>query len=175
MGLLRLRNTIIACLEQGMSREEVFNHQVKLAPGEAGKIAFAIASVPREELHRKYLKLNSLLFLCLICAAISGGFLEFLIDTEQSTMFIALRIAIPLVLCYFVYHLHGGIYRLLFLWCLFDLSELVVMGKFAALIGLIKLLSLTIAVILSIYIALKVFPHLNFLGPKRDNLGRYFL
>ncbi len=175
MGLLRLRNTITACLAQGMSREEIFNRQVKLAPSEAGKIAFAIASVPREELRRKYLKLNALLFLCLICSAISGFLLELPIDTEQSTIFIVLRIAIPLVLCYFVYHFHGGMYRLLFFWCLFDLSEFVVLGKFATHFGLIKLFSLAGAVILSIHIALKVFPHLNFLGPKRDNLGRYFL
>lgn len=158
-----------------MTRDEVFTALVKGSPGEEAKIAFAIASVPNAELRRKYMKVNALLFLCLNCSAIFGLLAAISIDTQQSSLFIVLRIAIPLVLSYFVYHFHGGMYRLLFFWCLFDLAELVFLGNFDTVFGLVKLFSLGVAVILSIRIALKVFPHLNFLGPKQDSLGRYLL
>ncbi len=175
MGLLDLRNEIMADLDTGMGREEAFHRRVSAHPQDASKIAFAIASVPKEEMRARYLRLNSVLFLILVGVSIMGFLQELPIDFQQSTIFIFLRIGLPLVFSYFVYHFHGGIYRLLGFWCLFDLLEWFLLAKFVTLFGLIKLILLVLAIVLSFFIAFKVFPNLRLLGPKTDAHGRYLL
>ncbi len=175
MGLLDTRNQIISKLEKGQSREEVFNEHVANHPAEAARFAYAIASVPHQHLRQKYLRLNGVLFLMLLGIAVLAVMAELPINFEESTLFIVIKTSVPLIFSYFVYHFHGGIYRLLGCWCLFDLFELVFLVKFTALAGIFKLLLLFLAACLAFIIALKVFPNLGFLGPKKNKQGAFLL
>lgn len=175
MGLLDVRNSIITQLEHGKTREEIFNRMVKEDPGRVSKIAFAVAAVPRDKLRRQYGHFNTTLFMALIGIALTGLLVELPVHSGESTLALVLRVVMPLILSYFVFHFHGGIYRILGFWCLFDLVEHLLLGHHLSVVGAVKALLLVVSVLLAFYIARKVFSHLQFFGPKQDQLGRYFL
>jgi len=100
---------------------------------------------------------------------------EWPVDFQQSTLFIAIKFIVPLVFSYFVFHFHGGIYRLVGFWCLIDLAESLLLLGFTTGAGLAKIVVLTAIVVFSFFIAARVFPNLRLLGPRQNPEGRYLL
>jgi hypothetical protein len=175
MGLLELNSNIQKQLEGGKSREGIFQELSRESPANAPKLAYSLACIPYEGLRSEYLKHNALLFIFLLTLAGLSLAAEWPIDFQQSTIFIVIKILIPLVFSYFVYHFHGGVYRLLGIWCVIDLSESLLLLNFTTGAGLSKVAVLIAVIFLSFYIATKVFPNLGILGPKKDSQGRYLL
>jgi hypothetical protein len=175
MGLRDITNTINADLESGLSREEIFKKYIQAAPAEATKYAYCIASIPTAVLRKKYLKANSLLLILLVAYAALTVLAELPIDLQKPTIFILLRAVVPIIFAYFVFHFHGGVYRLITLWCLFDLVEDLLLTGAPTLTAAIKLTTVFFIIVISWLISRKVFPNLKIFGPKQDNNGRYFL
>ncbi len=175
MGLLDITNTITAKLENGLTRKEIFAQYIQTAPAEAAKYAYCIASIPRAVLRKKYLKLNSLLLVLLVAYATLTVLAALPIDPAKPTIFLLLRTLVPLIFAYFVFHFHGGVYRLITLWCLFDLVEDLLLTGAPTLTAALKLTVLFFVIILAFFIGKKVFPNLKVFGPKQDNNGRYYL
>ncbi|MBL4902247.1 hypothetical protein JYT85_00770 [Desulfocapsa sp. AH-315-G09] len=175
MGLLDISNKITAELESGLSREDIFNKQVRATPAEAAKYAYCIASIPTPALRKQYLTLNALLSLLLIVYAALTVFAELPINLDEPTIFILIRTLLPLIFLYFTFRFHGGVYRLIGLWFLFDLLESILLTGVPTLVAALKLLVLFLIVVLSFLIARKVFHNLKVLGPKKDPDGNYLL
>lgn len=175
MGLLEINRNIQKQLEDGKSREKIFQDLSAKSPANAPKLAYSLASIPYEGLRSKYLKHNALLFIFVLLLAGFSLAAEWPIDFQQSTIFIVLKILIPLVFSYFVYQFHGGVYRLLGIWCIIDLSESILLLNFTTGAGLSKVAVLVAVIFLAFYIAAKVFPNLGILGPKKDSQGRYLV
>jgi len=175
MGLRDITNTINADLESGLSREEIFKKYIQAAPAEATKSAYCIASIPTAVLRKKYLKLNSLLLILLVAYAVLTVLAELPIDLQKPTIFILLRAVVPIIFAYFVFHFHGGVYRLISLWCLFDLTEDILLTGAPTLAAALKLLIVFFVIVLAFFISRKVFPNLKVFGPKRDADGKYIL
>ncbi|HHD57004.1 MAG TPA: hypothetical protein ENK89_04930 [Desulfobulbaceae bacterium] len=119
MGLREIINTITAELESGLGREEIFKKYVQAVPAQAAKYAYCIASIPSAALRQKYLKLNSLLLVLLVAYAALTVFAALPLDLTKPTIFLLLRTMVPIIFAYFVFHFHGGVYRIITLWCLF--------------------------------------------------------
>ena len=175
MGLLAINTKIQSELTQGKSREEIFQTLSSKTPTDAAKFAYCLASIPHSGLRHKYLKHNAILFILLLLLAVLSLASEWPIDFQQPTLFIVIKILVPIVFSYFVYQFHGGVYRLLGIWCLLDLTESLLLLNFTTGAGLSKVVVLTFTVCLSFFIAKKVFPNLKTLGPKQDEQGRYIL
>ena len=175
MGLLDITNAISADLESGLSREEIFKKYVRATPAEAAKYAYCIASIPKAALRKKYLTLNGLLLVLLVAYAALTVLAELPIDLQKPTIFILLRTLVPIIFAYFVFHFHGGVYRLITLWCLFDLAENLLLTGAPTLTAALKLLALFFVIVLALFISKKVFPNLKVFGPKRNADGNYFL
>jgi hypothetical protein len=175
MGLLEINSNIQKQLESGKSREKIFQELTRDSPANAPKLAYSLASIPYESLRSKYLKHNALLFIFLVMLAGLSLAAEWPIDFQQSTIFIVIKILIPLVFSYFVYHFHGGVYRLLGIWCIIDLFESLLLLDFTTGVGLSKMAVLIALIFLAFYIAVKVFPNLGILGPNKDSQGRYLV
>ncbi len=175
MGLLDITNTITAKLESGLNREEIFARYVQAAPEQAAKYAYCIASIPTAALRQKYLKLNSLLLVLLVAYAALTVLAALPIDLTKPTIFLLLRTLVPIIFAYFVFHFHGGVYRLVTLWCLFDLTEDLLLTGAPTFTAALKLLTLFFIIIISWFISRKVFPNLKIFGPKQDDNGRYLL
>ena len=175
MGLLDISNTITAELESGLSREEIFKRHITSTPKEAAKYAYCIASIPTPALRKQYLTSNALLSLLLIVYAVLTVLAELPINTHDPTIFILIKTLLPLIFAYFTFRFHGGVYRLIGLWFLYDLLESVLLTGVPTLVSALKLLVLFFVIVLSFLIARKVFPNLRVLGPKRDPGGDYFL
>ncbi len=175
MGLLDITNAISADLESGLSREEIFKKYVRAAPAEATKYAYCIASIPSATLRKKYLKINSLLLVFLVAYAALTVLAALPIDVTKPTIFLLLRTLVPIIFAYFVFHFHGGVYRIITLWCLFDLTEDLLLTGAPTLTAALKLLTLFFIIVISWFISRKVFPNLKIFGPKQDGDGRYLL
>ena len=175
MGFLQVSNKITAELEAGVSREEIFSRLSQKKPEETTKYAYCIASIPTKTLRKKYLTLNALLAVLFVAYAVLIVLAELPIDLNQPTIFILIKSLLPLVFAYFTFHFHGGAYRLMGIWCIYDLLENLLLTGVPTPIAAIKLLVLFTVIVLSFYIARKVFPHLGILGPKKDPSGNYIL
>lgn len=175
MGLLEINSNIQKQLEDGKSRENIFQELTADSPANAPKLAYSLASIPYAGLRSKYIKHNAFLFIFLLLLAGLSLAAEWPIDFQQSTIFIVIKILIPLVFSYFVYHFHGGVYRLLGIWCIIDLLESLLLLDFTTGVGLSKVAVLIVIIFLAFFIAAKVFPNLGILGPKKDSQGRYLL
>lgn len=175
MGFLKLSGLIQSELADGKSREDVFQELSGKAPKDVAKFAYCIASIPRASLREKYIKINGILFILLLLLAILSLVSEFPIDMQQSTIFIAISVGVPLVFSYFIYHFYGAVYRLLGIWCLIDLVESLLLLQFTTAIDLARLFVLTATTILTFLIAAKVFPNMKIFGPKLDSEGNYLL
>ncbi len=175
MGLLSISNEIIAEMESGLSREEIFQKHVRSNPSGTAKYAYCIASIPTSVLRKQYLIMNGLLTILLVLYAVITVLAELPIDMNEPTLFILIKTLLPLIFSYFVFRFHGGIYRLIGLWCLYDLLESVLLNGVATIPDTIRLFILFCVIVLTFYIARKVFPHLRVLGPKRNSDGNYFL
>ncbi|MFW2366912.1 MAG: hypothetical protein ACN4GW_10875 [Desulforhopalus sp.] len=175
MGFLKLNGLIQGELAGGKSREDIFQELSGKSPTDVAKFAYCIASIPRKSLRAKYLKVNGVLFLLLLILAALSLLSELPIDMQQSTLFIAISIVVPLVFSYFIYQFYGAVYRLLGIWCLIDLVESLLLLQFTTAIDLVKLFVLVAVTILSFLIAVKVFPNMKLLGPKLGPDGNYLL
>ncbi len=175
MGLLSINRLIQQLLVEGKSREEIFIQLSKQNPENMVKFAYCLAATPNADARRRFLKLNAVLFLLLPLLAALSVAVEWPVDFQQSTFFLALKFIVPLIFAYFVFQFHGGIYRILGLWCFVELLESLLLLSFGTAAGLAKTFVLLLIVSFAFLIARKVFPHLGFLGPKQDNQGRYLL
>lgn len=175
MGIRDISEQVMAALEQGRSKQEIFNSLVSSAPAEAGKIAFCIASVPQTEMRKKYLFANALLCILLVCYSILNAMSELPVEPDEPTLFIVLTSLVPLIFAYFVFRFHGGVYRLTGIWFLIDLLENVLLKGAPDGLSTLILLVVFAIVALSFLIARKVFPNLGILGPKKDSNGKYLL
>lgn len=175
MGLLDISNEITAELESGLSREEVFKKHIKSNPAGAKKYAYCIASIPTPTLRKQYLTINALLSLLLVVYAVLTVLAELPINLNEPTIFILIKALLPLVFTYFTFRFHGGAYRLIGLWCLYDLLESILLTGVSTIVVSLKLLILFFIIVLTFFIARKAFPNLKVLGPKQDSSGNYFL
>lgn len=175
MGLLDISNTITAELESGLSREKIFKKHSKPIPAEAAKLAYCIASIPTSALRKKYLVLNSILTILLVCYAVLTVVAALPINLHEPTIFLVIQTLLPLIFAYFTFRFHGGVYRLIGLWCLYDLLEGLLLTGAPTLVAATKLLVLFFIIVLAFLIARKVFYNLRMLGPKRDSNGAYLL
>ena len=175
MGLLDITNAISADLESGLSREDIFKKYVRAAPAEAAKYAYCIASIPKDALRKKYLKLNSLLLVLLVAYAALTVLAALPVDLTKPTIFLLLRTLVPIIFAYFIFHFHGGVYRLITIWCLFDLAEDILLTGAPTPAAALRLLVLFFVIVLAFFIGRKVFPNLKVFGPKQDADGNYLL
>ncbi|RUM41230.1 MAG: hypothetical protein DSY80_09170 [Desulfocapsa sp.] len=175
MGLLTISNEIMAEMEEGLSREEIFQKHVESNPSGAAKYAYCIASIPASALRKQYLISNGLLMVLLVLYAVITVLAELPIDLNEPTIFILIKTLLPLIFSYFVFRFHGGIYRLTGLWCSYDLLESILLSGVGTITDGIRLLILFAIVFLAFTIARKVFPHLKVVGPKQDSTGKFFL
>lgn len=175
MGFLHISHSITTELEAGLSREEIFSRLSTTEPESVSKYAYCIASIPTRRLRSKYLKLNGLLAVLFVCYTVLIILSELPIDLNKPTIFILIKSLLPLVFAYFTFHFHGGAYRLMGWWCAYDLLENLLLSGAPTPVAALKLLILFAIIVLSFYIARKVFPNLGILGPKKDKAGRYIL
>ena len=66
MNIRDISNRVVAELEDGNSRKEIFQKLTAAHPADSGKIAYCIASVPAPERRSKYLAHNATLCVLLI-------------------------------------------------------------------------------------------------------------
>ncbi len=175
MGIRDISEQVMAALEQGRSRNDIFQSLASSAPTEAGKIAYCIASVPEAEKRKQYLMLNGVLCVLLVVYSALNAMAELPVEPGEPTLFIVLTSLIPLVFAYFVFRFHGGVYRLAGLWFSIDFLENILLKGAPDGLSALKLLTLFGIVFLSFLIAKKVFPNLGILGPKKDSGGKYLL
>ena len=175
MGLLDLSNKITAELDCGLSRENIFKKYVTADPDKAVKYAYCIASIPKSELRKQYLTINALLSVLLVVYAVLTVVAELPINPQDPTLFIVLKTVIPLVFAYFVFRFHGGAYRLIGMWCVYDMLESLMLTGVSSISAAFKLLVLFFVIVLSFFIARKVFSNLKVLGPRMDHNGNYLL
>ncbi len=175
MGIRDITEKVMAELQQGRSRREVFNNLISIEPAGAGKIAYCIASVPKEELRQKYIKQNAILCILLIVCSVLNLKAGLPINPGDPTIFLVLGSAVPLVFSYFVYRFHGGVYRLAGIWFIVDLLETLLLTGAPDGTAILRLFTLFFIVLLSFSLARKVFPNLGILGPGKDGSGHYYL
>jgi hypothetical protein len=175
MGLLDLSNKITAELESGLSRENIFKKYAKADPGKALKYAYCIASIPKPELRKQYLIINALLSVLLVAYAALTVMAELPINPQDPTLFIVLKTLIPLVFAYFTFRFHGGAYRLIGMWCVYDMIESLMLTGVSNIASALKLLVLFFVIVFAFLIARKVFSNLKVLGPRMDHNGNYLL
>ena len=175
MGLLDLSNKITAELESGLSRENIFKKYVTADPNKAIKYAYCIASIPQSELRKQYLIINALLSVLLVVYAVLTVVAELPINPQDPTLFIVLKTIVPLVFAYFTFRFHGGAYRLIGMWCVYDMLETLMLTGVSNLASALKLLVLFFVIVFAFLIARKVFSNLKVLGPRMDRNGNYLL
>lgn len=175
MGIFGIHKRIQKELDQGRTREEIFYELSTEKPTETVKFAYCLASIPHSPLRAKFLKTNGVLFLLLILIAGLSVATEWPINLQQSTLFIAIQFFIPLIFAYFVFHFHGGIYRLIALWFTVDFFESLLLVRFTTAVDLFSMFVVAVIVVVSLVISKKVFPNLRIFGPAQDSDGRYIL
>ena len=175
MGLLNLNNRIQIELANGKSREDIFRELSQASPSESGKFAYCINSIPTEELRKKYLIVNALLIISLAGYSVLTLLSEYPINFNEPTLFIFVKILVPLVFSYFAFHFHGGLYRFIALWCAIDLLEAIALSGFESFFDLFRIMTLFICMFLSWFIGRKVFANLTFLGTRKDQSGNYLI
>jgi hypothetical protein len=175
MGIRDISEQVMAALEQGRSRTDIFKSLAASMPSEAGKIAYCIASVPRNEMRKKYLFSNAVLCVLLVGYSLLNLMSELPVEPGEPTLFIVVTSLTSLVFSYFVFRFHGGVYRLAGIWFSIDLLENILLAGAPDGLSALILLVLFVIVVLSFLIARKVFPNLGILGPKKDAGGTYLL
>ncbi len=175
MGLLNINNKIAAALATGKPRLELYEELAQADPEQSGKYAYCINSIPTAELRKKYLLLNGFLIVSLVGYSILTLISELPIDFNKPTLFIFVKIMVPLVFGYFAFHFHGGLYRLMTLWCAIDLLETIVLIQSGSLTDVYRVALLIICMVVSWVIARNVFPNLALLGPRKNKSGQYLI
>ncbi len=175
MGLMDNKSRIFNELAEGRTREEIFSEFSEESPDQSGKIAYAIASIPSENLREKYLLFNHLLFSLLIGYALLVMTAAYPVEGSMEMFILILKICIPSFFSYYVYHFHGGLYKFLGLWCIIEMVEVVGKEPVYTLFSYSKMAVLGFILLVTILICLKVFPHFGFMSPRQDSEGNYRL
>lgn len=175
MKMRDISNRVLAELDNGHSRETVFQRLTASSPREVAQIAFCIASTPRSDLRQKYLRQNAALCVLLVLYSALTVAAAMPVDLSKPTLFLLIKTVLPLIFSYFVFRFHGGVYRLIGCWYLLDLLETVLLTGVPDGTAALKLLTLFLIITLSFLIARKVFAHLRLIGPKKDSEGNYLL
>lgn len=175
MGLLNINNRIEKDLAAGHHRPDIFEKLSAESPANTAKYAYLLASIPYPERRRAFLKINAILFLLLLVLPCFTLMAAWPIDLKQSTLFLTIKVLVPFLFSYFVYHFHGGIYRFLGAWLIIDLLESLMLLEFTTGYELAKITLLVLSIGISFFLAKKVFPNLKFLGPRQDSDGRYLV
>lgn len=175
MGIRTISDRVLAELQHGRARPDIFNSLSSSSPSDAGKIAYCIASVPRRALRQKYIKLNGVLFLLLIACSVLTLLSGLPLEEGEPTIFLLITTAAPLLFSYFVFRFHGGVYRLAGIWFLIDLLESVLLAGTPDGVAVLKVVVLFFIVVLAFLIGRNVFSNLGILGPKKDSSGNYLL
>lgn len=175
MGIRDISDRVLAELERGCSRKEIFSMLAASSPDASGKIAYCIATVPDTGLRKKYLRYNAVLCLLLVIYSVLAAITGLPIKQGEPTIFLLITVVVPIVFAYFIFRFHGGVYRLAGIWFLVDLLESVLLSGTPDGLSVIKLLVLIFVVVLSFLIGIRVFPNLGILGPKKDESGNYKL
>ncbi len=177
MRIKDLHNRITAEIAADKSPATIFKELSAQVPDNAAKLAYVIGSVPTEEKRKKYLKVNAILTILLILNSIFCLLAELPINLEEPTLFIALKTVLPLIFCYFTFRFFGAAYRFISIWSLLDFLETAALSissppnNFVA----YKMLIVFLTMNLCWYIAIKVFPNIGILGPKKGPDGQYIL
>ena len=177
MRIKDLHNRITAEIVGGKQPTELFQELSAQSPGNEAKIAYAIGCVPAEEKRKKYLKINGVLTLLLVLNSIFCLLAELPINLDEPTLFIALKTVLPLIFCYFTFRFFGAAYRFIAIWSLIDFLETAILSlatppnPFVA----YKMLIVFLVMTLCWYIAIKVFPNIGVMGPKKGPDGKYIL
>lgn len=175
MGLAALTKEIEGLFQAGLTRHETLAKLAAESPSEVVKIAYAISAIPTPEKRSKYLRLNAVFTLLLVICSVLTLLSAFPIDMTKPTLFLAIKVIAPLVGCYFTFNFHGGVYRILALWFTFDLLEALALFNAANLASVLRIPALMLAILLALFIGLKVFPQLRIIGPKPDGKGSFML
>ncbi len=175
MGLMDNKSRIFNELAEGRTRDEIFSEFSEESPDQSGKIAYAIASIPSQNLRKKYLLFNHFLFSLLICYAFLSFTAAYPIKGSMEMFILILKICIPSFFSYYIFHFHGGLYRFLGLWCIIEIIEVVFKEQVHTLFSYSKMAVLGLILLVTIVICLKVFPHFGFLSPRQDSEGNYRL
>ncbi len=170
-----ISDRVLAELQDGKSRTEIFQNLRKTQPQDTGKIAYCIASIPEDPLRERLLKHNALLCLLLIAYSVLTLLVELPIEPDQPTLFILIKTILPLLFLYFVFRFHGGIYRLAAIWSLIDLLEAVLLTGAPNGTAALRVVVIFLVVVLAFHIGRNGFPNLGILGPKKDASGNYLL
>lgn len=175
MGIFAARKIINKQLADGVSREEVFQQLMRTDSSQAAKHAYAIATIPKTPIPERCLIANVVLLFALLFCSVLTVVMAFPIDLSKPTIFLLLQVVIPLVFMYFVFHYHGAIYRVSVIWFVVDFLEALAQFRQDSLVDSFRILCLFIILVMSVYLARKLFPHLGLLGPKKDTAGHYQL
>ncbi len=175
MGFGDIQNRVVAELEHGRTKTQIFERLVAESPAKSATIAYCIAAVPDQELRRKYLTHNAILCVLLVVYAALNLYNGLPVQPDEPTLFIAITTLIPLVFAYFVFRFHGGVYRLTGIWFSIDLLENLLLVGAPDGLAVLELVALFAIIVLSFLIARRVFPQLGILGPKKDAMGMYRL
>lgn len=138
------------------------------------KLAMIVASTPQDPIPSFAKVLNVILFVFLILAAISKAFaVTAMLGEFQMPMLlgILLAVALPLIFAIAVIKWEGQVYLILPLLCL--LGILRSWMKSAPLDAAIDTIFLLVIAALAVAIKLMVFPHLGFLGVKKNAAGEF--
>ncbi len=175
MNIKKISEAVLAELEQGKSRQDVFLRLSSKNPDETAKIAWCIAGIPGKKVRQKYLRHNAALFGLLILYAGLTLVSELPVKPGEPTLFIAITTIIPLIFSYFVFKFHGSVYRLAWIWFLIDFGETVLLTGAPTAIDAFRLIVLFSILFLGLFLARKVFPNLGVMGPKKDDAGNFLL
>lgn len=173
MGIRDISERVLAEIQQGHERSDIYKNLTSSAPSDAGKIAYCIASVPENDLRKKYIKLNATLCILLVAYSLLTFLTGLPLEPDEPTIFLVITTTIPLIFSYFTFRFHGGVYRLAGIWFLIDLLETVLLTGVPNGMAALKLIILFFVVFLSFLIGRKVFPHVGILGPRKDASGNY--
>jgi len=173
MGIRDISERVLAEIQQGNAKSDIYKNLTSSAPSDAGKIAYCIASVPENDLRQKYIKLNATLCILLVAYSLLTVLTGLPLEPDEPTIFLVITTTIPLIFSYFTFRFHGGVYRLAGIWFLVDLLETVLLTGVPDGMAAVKLIILFFIVFLSFFIGRKVFPKVGILGPRKDESGNY--
>ncbi len=175
MGLLENKNRIFQKLAEGKSRDEIYREFSEQSPDDEGRIAFSIGSIPTKESRKKYFMVNQFLFSLLIGYALLALTAAYPFDGLMTVFILMLKVCIPAFFSYYVYHFHGGLYRFLCVWCTIEMIDVTFKEEFHNIFSYSKGAVLVLILATTIFLCLKIFPHLGFLNAKKGDDGSYLL
>lgn len=158
----------------GGDRRAVFEKYKSKVPRDL-KLAMIVASTPQDPIPNTARILNAVLLVLLILAALSKALTAFTMLSDTSAMpilfGILLSILLPVIFAVAVAKWEGQVYLLLPLLCL--LGILRAWMKYSSLDAAIDTIFLLAIGAIAVVVKLMVFPHLGFLGVKKDGSGGY--